>query len=277
MGERRKTFFDYLREAIADFTAHGYDSKARMEKWQRILRQHLIASLPSTDEREKQVERTLTDTYTRLLKSRLIKLHPGVSRFGIERVQPALRRELDRLVMTSADLIKLRRDEMIAATMRRFSGWASSVPDGGTASPQVRQQAETMAKDFRSLPYEERRVLIDQGHKLSSNVSRVLAEQSGAIAAIWHSHWEEMGYDYRLKHKDRDKRVYLLPGTAYERKGLVKPGSAGYTTAITEPAEEVNCRCWYEYIYNIDDLPPDMLTELGAEMVEKIKAAIHRR
>jgi hypothetical protein len=43
----------------------------------------------------------------------------------------------------------------------------------------------------------------------------------------------------------------------------MKPSKAGYTDEITQPAEEVYCRCYYEYIYNLDALPAVMLTKKG--------------
>ncbi|MFP1463127.1 hypothetical protein ACLB1E_23590 [Escherichia coli] len=51
-----------------------------------------------------------------------------------------------------------------------------------------------------------RRVAIDQGHKLASNVKYLLAVQSGAIALRWHSNWRRPGYKYRQDHKERDEK-----------------------------------------------------------------------
>jgi hypothetical protein len=51
----------------------------------------------------------------------------------------------------------------------------------------------------------------------------------------------------------------------------MKPGPDGYTDQITQPAEEVNCRCYYEYIYNLADLPDEMLTEKGRKDLAALK------
>jgi hypothetical protein len=49
----------------------------------------------------------------------------------------------------------------------------------------------------------------------------------------------------------------------------VKPGPNGYTDAITQPGEEVFCRCFYEYIYALRDMPDDMITAKGkAKLIE---------
>jgi hypothetical protein len=50
--------------------------------------------------------------------------------------------------------------------------------------------------------YEARRVMIDQNHKLIANIDNVIATSNNAIAAEWHSHWRQAGYDYREDHKE---------------------------------------------------------------------------
>ncbi len=72
---------------------------------------------------------------------------------------------------------------------------------------------ESIAKPIRQLRYEERRVSIDQGHKLVSSINAVIAEQTQAIAMMWRSHWRQAGYDYRPDHKERDKRFYVVRGS----------------------------------------------------------------
>jgi hypothetical protein len=56
-------------------------------------------------------------------------------------------------------------------------------------------------------------------------------------------------------------------------KGLIKPGPAGYTDEITRPAEEPFCGCYYRYLYNLRDLPANMLTEKGKEALQAARVA----
>jgi hypothetical protein len=57
------------------------------------------------------------------------------------------------------------------------------------------------------------------------------------------------------------------------KAGLVKPGLDGYTDQITEPAQEVYCRCWYVWIYSISSLPDDMVTAKGWAELERVASA----
>ena len=120
----------------------------------------------------------------------------------------------------------------------------------------------------------ERRVLTDQGHKLNAALSDVLAKNSGAIAATWHSHWRQAGYDYRPDHKDRDGKFYLIRDSWAHKAGLVKAGSAGFFDDITQPGEEVYCRCTAVYVTALRGLPPEMLTEKGKAELDRVRAAI---
>ena len=47
----------------------------------------------------------------------------------------------------------------------------------------------------------------------------------------------------------------------------MKPGATGYTDQIERPGEWVFCRCTYQWIYNLRDMPADVLTIKGREFL----------
>jgi hypothetical protein len=257
-------FFQTVNAAIADIEVHGFDSQQRIDGWMERIEVAARASLMPESAVQNALSNTLATIFTRVTeRGGILKMHPGVSRFTIDKLKPRLRAELDRRIMASAQLIKLNRQQAIAKTLQRFSGWATSVPAGGSDVVDKPEVRDNLKKALKSLPYEERRVSIDQGHKLISTVNDVIALDGGAIAAEWHSHFRQPGYDARPDHKERDGNVYLIRGNWAQDKGLVKVGTAGYTDDITQPAEEPFCRCNYRYIYSIKALPDDMLTAKG--------------
>jgi len=270
-----RTLFEVLTAAVADMSEHGFDSQQRVDYWVAEIRRAAEAQLTPLHDLDEQLRSALRAVYTRLVeRGGLQRLHPGVARFTLEKVRPALRAELDRRILASANLIKLNRAQAIEKTLQRFQGWSTSIPAGGsTQTDRVREKQE-IRKSLAQLPFIERRVLVDQGHKLSSAVSAVLAHDGGAIAAIWHSHWRQAGYDYREDHKDRDDQVYLIRGSWAHQRGLVKSGKVGYTDQVTQPAEEVFCRCQYQYLYNLRDLPDDMVTERGRRELAEVRARL---
>lgn len=268
----RSLLLETLAAAIADISEHGYDSQSRVDHWLRLIREAALKSLTPEHELQELLRRTLIGAYQRLVEQgQVARFHPGVNRFTIDRLRPHLRAELDRRILASAALIKLDRQAAIERTLRRFQGWSTSIPRGGSDVVSKRITKEDLRKALGRLPFEERRVIIDQSHKLRSSISEIIANEGGAIAAIWHSHWRQAGYDFREDHKDRDDEVYMVRGNWAAEKGLIKVGPAGYTDEITKPGEEVYCRCWYQWIYNLRDLPAEMLTTKGRQALAEAR------
>jgi hypothetical protein len=274
MPQKRESYYDVLAAAIRDMTENGYTSAERLAYWQGRLREAADAIFMSDLDMERQLRDALGQVYKRLVdQGQVLEKHPGVSRFTFDKIKPRLRNELDRRILASADLIRLNKKEAVDLTLKRFAGWASSLPSGPAAQVKRRATAEHIKKSLKSLPYEQRRLLIDQGHKLTSSVNEVLAQDGGAIAARWHSHWRQPGYNYREDHKERDALVWCVRGNWAMAAGLMTKGE-GYTDEITRPAEEPFCRCYYTYLYNLRQLPPEMLTAKGKATLDAARAKV---
>lgn len=272
MASIDEDFLRVLTAAVSDLTEHGYDDIERLDSWLEKLRAVLERALASPTEMERKLREALRAIFQKQVEDeRALDRHPGVESFTLENIKPMLREELDKRIRASADLIRLNREEAIEKTLRRFAGWASSVPAGGASKPDRRTTKSEIKRGIAGLPFIERRVIIDQGHKLVSNIHSVLAEEGGAIAGIWHSHWRQPNYDYREDHKERDELVYLMRNSWAREEGLVKAGKAGFADDITQPGEEVFCRCFYEYVYNLRDLPEDMLTQKGKLLLAQVR------
>jgi len=264
------TFYEVITAAIADMAKHGFDSQYRVDNWMRLIREAAVSSLVPQHVLDTSLKNAMTQVYNRQIeKGGALKMHKGISRYTIDKLKPQLRAELSRRIMASANLIKLNREQSIQRTLQRFSGWATSIPDGGSLVISRREESAHIRKSLSSLPFEERRVIIDQGHKLTASLNEIIANEGGAIAGEWHSHWKQAGYNYRKDHKERDQHVYLIRGNWASEKGLVKPNESGYTDEITRVGEEPFCRCFMSYIYNLNRLPDDMLTNKGRDAIKR--------
>ena len=269
-----ESYYDVLSAAISDLAEHGYDSVERVAYWSQRIKEAAERTMGSESEMERQLREALRAVYGRLIeKGGIAQYHQGVGRFTIERVRPQLRAELDRRILAAANLIKLNRKASIEKTLQRFAGWSTSIPKGGSDAVKKRDEKAKIRKSLTSLPFEERRVLIDQGHKLTASLSEILAKDGAAIAIVWHSHFRQAGYDYREDHKERDGHVYFLRGCWAQEKGLAKPGPDGYYDEITSVGEEVFCRCYAEWKYALRDLPPAMLTKKGEAALDAVRRA----
>lgn len=273
-GHSRGGFYTVITEAVAYFATHGYESADALDEWMARIRRAALETLTPESVVDAELRRVLAGVYQREIdRGAILKRHPGVSRFTLENVKPKLRRELDRRVMASAQLIRLNRQEAIEGTLRRFSGWASSVPAGGSDVVARIETKREIRKALAQLPFQERRVAIDQGHKFVAALNSTIANDAGALAGKWHSHYRQRGYNARIEHAERDGHVFAIRGNWAIEKGLMKPGPDGYTDQIEAAAELPFCRCFYRYIYALRSLPDYMLTERGRAALSAVRAA----
>lgn len=270
-----QSFYSVVAEAVRYFEEHGFQSAEELQMWTDRIRRAAVDTLTPENVLNEELSRALGGIYKRLIDDgQILKTHKGIERFTIERLKPKLRTELDRRLMVSRNLIKLNRQQMIEKTAQRFAGWASSVPAGGSRAVDVKDTKDNIRKALTSLPFEERRVAIDQGHKFVASLNEIIAVDGGAIAMRWHSRWRSPGYRYRIEHKERDGVIYLLRSSWAKDKGLVKPGPDGYYDDITKVGEEVFCSCWAEWVYHLRDLPENMLTLKGRDELAAVRAKI---
>lgn len=271
----RRIFDDVIREAMEDFEQFGYDDASRLSYWQERIRKAAKESMTPEQVMEEQLRKAYAAVFKREVeKGGALKRHPQVAKFVLEKVKPELRAELSKRIQASANLIKLDREKVIQETLQRFSGWATSVPSGGTAKKPKEERLKILS-GFGGIRFKERRVLIDQAHKLTSAINDVVAKGGGAIAAQWVSHYHEQNYDYREEHKERaivsEKLPYLVRGSWADEQGFVKRAGGKYTDELTAPGEEIFCRCFYKYIYNLGSLPREQLTRKGADKLAEVR------
>lgn len=264
-------FDEILKFAIAYVTENGFDNAQRINELLVRLRKAAEQNYRPDSVMIEGLKKSLEAKFKKATsKSHLLKYHPGVSIFTINSIMPQLRTELDRRIMVNADMIRLNREQAIDKTLQRFSGWATSIPAGGSRAVNKAEVKADISKSARQLRYETNRREIDQGHKLISAIDSIVGMQTNAIAMEWKSQWKRPGYDYRKDHKERDGKVYAIRGSWAMERGLINKG-AGYTDEITAPAEEVYCSCKGIYLSGLRELPDEMLTKKGRDALEQLR------
>ena len=264
----KRTFSQIVYEAIDDLTVHGFDSIDRLERWQREIEYAAEREIKSESQLTVKLKEHLSRIYaSKIDRAAILKDHK-ISTWTLAKLKPKLRNELDRRIMASAQLIKLNREDMINKTLRRFSGWATSLPMGGSAAVSNREVAADIKKSLKQLPFTERRLHIDQAHKFKASLDNIIATDGGAIAAEWTIR-NTSGYENRPEHKKREGEIYLMPESWALKEGLIKPAGHQYTTDIDQPGEAVYCGCVFRYIYNLRSVPPEMLTAKGREYLAR--------
>lgn len=272
---KASSYYDVVNAALDDMLKHGFDDAKRIEFWSNEIEKAAQRAVMPLAQMEKTLRDALEATYRKLLSGgQIAKYHGGISKFTLDNIRPELRSELDRRILASASLIKLNRKRMVDQTIARFQGWATSIPSGGSKAQNKAAEKAKLKAPLSRLPFEERRVLIDQGHKLTAAINEIVAVDGKAIALIWHSKWRVPGYDYRSDHKERDQKIYAIRNCWAIAAGLMKPGKPGYYDRITSVAEEPFCRCSAQWLYNLRDLPDAMLTSKGKDALKQAKAKL---
>lgn len=272
-----RTYYEAITAAVQDIAAHGYDSEARVAYWAEEIRRAAERSMKSEDEVQRMVREAMMAVFRKQVDlGGVLKRNPGVSAYTLAQVKPELHAELSRRVAASTNLIKLNRPAAIAKTQARFRGWATSVPAGGSKTVEKVEEKDNLRKALAQLPFEERRVVIDQAAKLFNSINTTVATNGGAIGAEWHSHKNQAGYDGRPAHNARDGKFFLLRGSWAQEAGLVRPGPAGYTDAVEQPSEFPFCKCSWEWKFSLRSIPRECLTAKGEaalrEAREKLRA-----
>ena len=267
----KETLLDLIRQAVSDIAQNGF-SWDRVKGWQRRI-EMALQTYRDTSQAERRIAHGLRELFARkTTPTVLAKVHPGVDKVTLRMIAESHRGMLDDRIRASVDLIRLNRERAISRMLDRFAGWSTSIPSGGS-SKQTPEIVSHIAKPLRSMSYEERRLYIEQGHKMIANVNAILAEQSNAIVVIWRSHYRQAGYDYREDHKERDGKFYAIRGNWAMERGFMKLGGHQYIDEITQFGEEINCRCFGIYLSNLRDLPDDMLTLKGKAELNRVKVS----
>jgi hypothetical protein len=273
---RGGSFHDILNAAINDILATGYISAEQIAAWVTRIKEAALRSLTPPHVLQEHLNATMRAIFRNKVENGgILKFHPGLPRFKLEQIAPRLRAEVDRRIMASAGLIKLNRQEAIETTLRRFSGWSTSIPPGGVSEETRRKVKEEIRKPLASLSFRERRVAIDQGTKLARNLSGILAVDGSALGGHWRSHFNQQNYDFRPAHKhfDVDDKFFVVRDNWAIIKGLMKVDGCRYTDEIEAPGQLPYCRCYYVWAHSLRGVPKELLTVKGRGAVEVRLAA----
>jgi hypothetical protein len=177
-----------------------------------------------------------------------------------------LRDEKDNRIFSAKQLTKMRREETKDTVMRRFAGWASSIPVNRTITNK-QEIVNFIVKPIKELPKHEKTIVEDQTRKMVSNMDMIVASEAGAIGYFWHSLFRVPGYNYREEHKhlDLDGKFIILKDSWAYKAGYIKRGNQIFQDDIECPGELPNCKCTAKYVYDINSVPKDCLTIKGLE------------
>ncbi|CAB4132067.1 hypothetical protein UFOVP136_28 [uncultured Caudovirales phage] len=269
------TINEFIRSALDRVMEHGWTPEliALIASEYR----QLIGSNAFNKSPQQSIEPYLNNIFKREIDSgNLLKRNPDIDRFTLERIKPQFRSMLEDRIKANIQLIKLERANSIDVSTARLSGWLMSFNGVQEKLPPAKELPafQSITRPMREQKsYEHSRRAIDQGHKLIRAIDATIAEQGGAIAAVWHSHKKTAYYDARPEHTAREGEIYIYKNSPAIKNGLVKKGDNPYFEDLPDPpALLINCTCWAKSVYSLNGLyriAPDRLTKKGLELIGK--------
>ena len=258
------SFDEVLTEAVNYFVTRGFQNSETLTYWTKRLEIAARNELMSTTTLRRRMKDALAAEYRRQIERGLVlSYHAGLSKGILNSFRLDLKGILSKRLSAANALITLNREEDIAATLRKFTGWASSLPEGSSSQANRSEIRRDIKRALVAAKNKEANLVIDQRHKLHAALNAQIAQGGGAIAAIWVSHHTVPGYDFRELHQTYAQRSsvrpFLIRGSWAVTQGLISSAGATFTDQLDhQPGQLPHCKCHYLYIYSTDKLPEDM-------------------
>jgi hypothetical protein len=165
-------------------------------------------------------------------------------------------------------------DEQLSQFQALLEQFIEQVPIGGTKDKAIKSQVSEIKKELRQLAKWDKLFNIYKAISFPAEIEYLFALEGNPIAAIWrYSQADEQGeYRKTYSHKERDGRVYVVRDNWAIGKGLMTAEPYGYIDEISHPNQEIGCMCHLQWVYNIRDLPKEMVTEKGVSALKRARA-----
>jgi hypothetical protein len=219
---------------------------------------------------DKYITPTLLSTYkSKIEQSGILQVHFGVSPLQLIQLKPHLQEAVKKRVQANKRLIT---DFMLETETKAVnsvvSNWLNTTSQTEILSDDIMRGMLKGCTEAVS-NYEISRRAIDQQHKLIADFNNVIAVNEGAIAGVWHSHKKTATYMARPEHEKLNGQVFVIKNNSLVQQGLLKKGGNDWLEDLKEqPAQLINCTCYFVYYYIHDikalfRLKPDIFTEKG--------------
>ena len=251
-----------------------------LEDAQGMLRNE-IAKYFSSQNKDLLVSQTLKRAYSDFYtKEGFKKTNKGISKLKLSDLRQDFKKELDKKITISFNLIKNKENEIKQKLASRFINWLtidSEEVRGKTTSKQSLLNFLDFAKENEIAEEHAKFILKDQTRKMVCAFDLLIAEANGAIGGFWKNRGDRrvvgnpngfypQGNKTHNDHWNRDGVFYIYKdGWAYQ-KGYVK-GSLYENLEDGGVGVAIGCRCRMENVYDLRDVPKEILTKKGKEAV----------
>lgn len=257
-------------------------SKTLIEKLQRELNTSLKAFLyKNFNQKQAKFLRSLRKAYIAYGKRDFLKNNKNLKGWRLNELKPQMRKQLRERINFSLNLIKTQDAQRMSILQSRFLDWLSSKDSEAVKKPSLKESLKA-EKLIRKNDKHYNMILKDQTRKMISNFDNTVAEHYKALGFFWKTRRDNRvvgkpggknpkGSEIHGDHYSREDKFYFFKDNWAVAKGLINKAHKDFRWAEFEdglPGQPINCRCYAYNIYELEDIPKELLSKKGEEYLK---------
>lgn len=230
------------------------------------------------DKNNKNVRAYMNKKYNSFLNNDFRK-HHKMSAYNLKDISPEFRKILEKRVLNSLNAIKIKDKKLLLDLESRFVNF---MLDDKEKTMRNLQENLKVNETLKHSKHYVRNILRDQTQRMNDNIDYTNGKLNGAVGLIWHTQNDNRvvgnpsglypkGNELHNNHYKRDNVFFALRDSYATQQGLLKAEVFESLEDISKTGRAINCRCDYEYIYDLRDVPSMYLSKKGIDYINKLK------
>lgn len=207
------------------------------------------------------------------------KKHHKKDNFNINDINANVRKLLEKRIITSLNNIKIKDKKLLLEIQNRFINFLVNNDNKNKTLKDLKDNLRVNECLTQSKNY-TKNILRDQMHRFNDSIDYTMGTLNGAVGLVWHTQQDKRvvgdptglypkGNTLHNNHFKRDGVFFSLKDSIATKNKLVNAEIFETLTDIKECGRPINCRCYYEYIYDLRDVPTQYLTKKGFNFIKK--------
>lgn len=167
-------------------------------------------------------------------------------------------------------------DQQLSELNFILNDFLEKIPIGGTKDKKIKSHIALIKKELRQIVRWEKQFYVYKASAFLAEVKYIFSLQEGPIAAVWRYSWLDEQGEYRKNydHKILNGKIYAVRDNWAMKEGLMISSEKEFVGDIVRPAQEVGCMCNLQWIYNLRQLPNEMMTQKGRSELERVRTIV---
>ena len=228
------------------------------------------------DKNNKNVRAYMNKKYNSFLNNDFRK-HHKMSAYNLKDISPEFRKILEKRVLNSLNAIKIKDKKLLLDLESRFVNF---MLDDKEKTMRNLQENLKVNETLKHSKHYVRNILRDQTQRMNDDIDYINGKLNGAVGLIWHTQNDNRvvgnpsglypkGNELHNNHYKRDNVFFALRDSYATQQGLLKAEVFESLEDISKIGRAINCRCDYEYLYDLRDVPSMYLSKKGIDYINK--------